>query len=57
MFVAFIALITDSSMFYVQNSRLFLKILLNLYIFKKSSGSIPACLRMALSVPSGISPE
>jgi hypothetical protein len=33
------------------------KILLIFYIFKKSSGSIPACLRMALSVPSGISPE
>jgi hypothetical protein len=26
-------------------------------VLKKSSGSIPACFRIALSVPSGISPE
>ena len=27
-----------------------------IYFFRNSSGSIPACLRMARSVPSGMSP-
>ena len=27
------------------------------HVLKNSSGSIPACFRIALSVPSGISPE
>ena len=31
-------------------------ILIQFYLFKKSSGLIPACFKIALNVPSGISP-